>query len=82
MSADRASLQAEYKELIQGAKENDMVSTSLNTSSTWLKKNGFFKDMSQDNDITYYVVGRGKKGGEERVCEEQSKERSERRKGG
>ena len=71
-----------FRQVHRRQQVNDMVSTSLNTSSTWLKKNGFFKDMSQDNDITYYVVGRGKKGGEERVCEEQSKERSERRKGG
>lgn len=40
----------------------DVVSTTLNTSAAWLKNHGFFKDMNRDNDITYYVVGRGRKG--------------------
>eukprot|EP00519_Triparma_laevis_P009033 CAMPEP_0182506084 /NCGR_PEP_ID=MMETSP1321-20130603/20552_1 /TAXON_ID=91990 /ORGANISM="Bolidomonas sp., Strain RCC1657" /LENGTH=254 /DNA_ID=CAMNT_0024711755 /DNA_START=79 /DNA_END=840 /DNA_ORIENTATION=+ len=62
MSNDRGSLQRAYKDLLQASTSGDIISTTYNTSSAWLKQHGFFKDMQRDNDITYYVVGRGRKG--------------------
>ncbi|GMH95297.1 hypothetical protein TL16_g13122 [Triparma laevis f. inornata] len=62
ISTERGALQTAYKELFQASSSCDVVSTTLNTSAAWLKNHGFFMDMNRDNDITYYVVGRGRKG--------------------
>lgn len=56
----------------------DVVTTGLNTSVTFLQNHSFFEDMSRNNDISYYKVGRGKKGidpitGEEYAFEKQDK---------
>jgi len=62
MSEHRALLQAEYQGLLQQSGADGVVSTTFNTSAHWLREKGFFSDMKRNNDITYYVVGRGHKG--------------------
>ena len=70
MSEDRASLQEEYQGLLSQSTSDSVVSTTFNTSASWLREKAFFSDMNRDNDITYYVVGRGHKGVDKETGEE------------
>ena len=53
----RDELFAAYKEAFAGGA--DAVCTSLDTSIDHLNRANFYSDMSRDNDMSYYVVGKG-----------------------
>lgn len=59
----RAELRASYAALLSaGGGGCDAVATGLNTSVSFLDRAGLFEDMSRENDVSYYVTGRGGKG--------------------
>ncbi|GMH89386.1 hypothetical protein TrVE_jg8069 [Triparma verrucosa] len=60
LSKHRKQMEAEFGAL--AATANDIISTTYNTSASWLKQNHFFSDMNRDNDLSYYKVGRGRVG--------------------
>mmetsp|Transcript_14288 Transcript_14288/g.16384 ORF Transcript_14288/g.16384 Transcript_14288/m.16384 type:complete len:258 (-) Transcript_14288:77-850(-) len=69
LASTRALLQQDYQSQLSSG-DYDVVATSLNTNAFFLKTKGFFSDMNRNNDITYYVVGRGRKGVDEKTGEE------------
>jgi len=55
--AGRKVLSSTYKDAqTSGA---DMVSTGINVSTSFLDANGFFNDFSRENDVSYYITGKG-----------------------
>ena len=56
-ASGRATLADSYRDaFLSGA---SAVLTSLDTSHAHLDAVGFFEDMSRDNDLAYYEVGKG-----------------------
>jgi len=69
LASTRALLQQDYQSQLSSG-EYDVVATSLNTNATFLKSKSLFSDMDRNNDLSYYVVGRGRKGVDEKTGEE------------
>jgi len=72
---NRDALRDSYEKLFSAVSSSstsspNLIATSLNTSVSFLDSNNFYADTSRANDITYYVVGRAKKGVSEDTGEE------------
>mmetsp|Transcript_11096 Transcript_11096/g.16818 ORF Transcript_11096/g.16818 Transcript_11096/m.16818 type:complete len:243 (-) Transcript_11096:36-764(-) len=61
LESNRLLLQKAYGDQLASG-DFDVLTTSINTSVNFLDNHNFWNDMSRDNDISYYKVGRGKKG--------------------
>uniref|UniRef100_A0A7S2R370 Uncharacterized protein n=1 Tax=Eucampia antarctica TaxID=49252 RepID=A0A7S2R370_9STRA len=61
LECSRLILRDTYKKQLASC-DFDVVATSVDTSISFLDKHEFWEDMSRDNDISYYKIGKGKKG--------------------
>mmetsp|Transcript_32165 Transcript_32165/g.37229 ORF Transcript_32165/g.37229 Transcript_32165/m.37229 type:complete len:256 (-) Transcript_32165:242-1009(-) len=77
LESTRETLRQSYQTQLTKADSNSIVTTSLNTAVQFCHTHNLYQDMSRQNDITYYKVGRGKKGVDEQTGEEYSFETQE-----
>ena len=64
LEATRSAITGEYKAAIASSGAGALA-TGLITNSAFLDRAGFFEDFSRDNDISWYEVGKAKKGVDE-----------------
>jgi len=69
LASMREGLCREYASQLSSGKF-DVVTTSLDTNVSFLNANRFFTDSNRKNDISYYEVGKGKKGLDEETGKE------------